>query len=112
MVISLLVATRLCNRYGYEFIIRVCALIFAVAPLVSIFSFNIYTFVIFSIIIPGSMFALSSVPILNCMWTQFPKSKNKITAILVIMFGIGGIVWNFVFMHMINPTNEDATVEK
>jgi hypothetical protein len=39
------------------------------------------------------------------MWKQFPSSKNKVTALLVIAFGIGGIIWNFLFMHMINPTN-------
>jgi hypothetical protein len=51
------------------------------------------------------MFALGSVPILNCMWVQFPKSKNKITATLVVAFGIGTTVWNILFMHMINPNN-------
>ena len=60
---------------------------------------------VFSIIIPCSMFALGSVPILNCMWVQFPKSKNKITATLVVAFGIGSTVWNILFMHMINPNN-------
>lgn len=80
-------------------------MLFFVFPLINILVFNIYTFTICSIIIPGSMFALSSIPILNCMWTQFPQSKNKITAVLVIMFGIGSIVWNLLFMHMINPNN-------
>lgn len=54
------------------------------------------------------MYAMISVPVLNCIWTQFPGSKNKSTAILVIAFGIGGIVWNFLFMNMINPSNEDT----
>lgn len=51
------------------------------------------------------MFALGSVPILNCMWTQFPNSKSKVTAALVVAFGVGSIVWNLLFMHMINPAN-------
>lgn len=54
------------------------------------------------------MFALISIPILNCIWSQFPDSKNKSTAVLVVAFGLGGIVWNFLFMHMINPNNEDT----
>lgn len=74
----------------------------------SYFFFNIYVFTIFSVLIPGSMFALISIPILNCIWNQFPESKNKSTAILVVAFGLGGIVWNFLFMHMINPNNEDT----
>lgn len=57
------------------------------------------------------MFAISSIPILNCMWAHFPNSKNKITSVLVVAFGIGGIVWNLLFMHMINPTNQDASIE-
>jgi hypothetical protein len=28
---------------------------------------------------------------------------------LVIAFGIGGITWNFLFMHMINPLNLPPT---
>lgn len=55
------------------------------------------------------MFALGSIPILNCMWTQFPHSKNKITAALVVAFGVGSITWNLLFMHMINPNNDSAT---
>jgi hypothetical protein len=108
MVIALVFATNLCNRYGYEFVLRVCSFIFFLAPLVNLICFRLDTFVIFSIIIPGSMFALGSVPILNCMWTQFPESKNRITAALVVAFGVGSIVWNLLFMHMINPTNEAA----
>ena len=52
------------------------------------------------------MFAISSIPILNCMWTQFPEAKNKITAVLVVAFGVGSILWNLLFMHMINPLNK------
>ena len=108
MVIALIVATRLCNRFGYVFIIRISCLFLFLSPLTSIFVFSPFTFVLFSIVIPGSAFALSSIPVLNCMWTQFPESKNKVTALLVIAFGLGGIVWNLLFMHMINPNNEPA----
>lgn len=77
-----------------------------ICPLINILTFSIFTFVVFSIIIPGTMFAISSIPILNCMWTQFPEAKNKITAVLVVAFGVGSILWNLLFMHMINPLNK------
>lgn len=105
MIIALIFSTKLCNKFGYQIIIRFCSFIFLITPLTNIFVLNVYTFTIFSIIIPGSMFALGSVPILNSMWTQFPESKNKVTAILVIFFGIGGITWNLIFSHLINPNN-------
>jgi len=45
------------------------------------------------------------------MWAHFPNAKNKVTSVLVVAFGIGGVVWNLLFMHMINPTNQDASIE-
>jgi Na+/melibiose symporter-like transporter len=72
MIISLLFATKLCNKFGYVFIIRLCCIIFFISPLVNLFVFSIYSFIIFCVVIPGSAFALSSIPILNCMWSQFP----------------------------------------
>lgn len=56
------------------------------------------------------MFAISSIPILNCMWVHFPDSKNKVTSALVVAFGIGGVVWNLMSTHMINPNNLDASI--
>lgn len=73
--------------------------------MVSVFWFNFYTFTVFSLIIPGCMFSISSIPLLNCMWAHFPNSKNKVTSVLVVAFGIGAVMWNLIFMHMINPDN-------
>ena len=105
MVGAMLIANRLCKKHGFEFVIRIACVLFLISPLVNLIGFNIYLFTIFSILVPGSMYSLISVPVLNCIWTQFPASKNRATSILVIAFGIGGIVWNFLFMHMINPNN-------
>lgn len=105
MVIALLVANRLCRSWGHERVIRMGCFLFLVAPMASLVDFGIVTFTIFSILIPGTMYSLISIPVLNCIWTQFPSSKNRSTSLLVIAFGLGSIVWNFLFMHMINPQN-------
>jgi hypothetical protein len=72
MMITMLIAIKLCKKYGFEFIIRVACIVFFISPLVNLIGFNIYLFTIFSILVPGSMYALISVPVLNCIWTQFP----------------------------------------
>ena len=45
------------------------------------------------------------------MWSQFPNIKNKITAIVVVSFGIGNLVWNLLFMHLVNPENKEMSVK-
>lgn len=105
MLVAMLFAIKLCNKFGYEFVIRLACFLFFLAPLFNTLIFNLALFVIFSILVPSSMYALISVPVLNCIWTHFPDSKNKITSILVIAFGLGTLTWNFLFMHMINPLN-------
>lgn len=59
---------------------------------------------------PICSFAISSVPIINCLWTQYPKSKNKAMAVAVICFGVGGVIWNYFFTKLVNPQNETTTV--
>lgn len=70
-----------------------------------------YIFIFSSIIIPASMLGMSIVPIMNCIWTQFPDSKNKMTAIIVFFYGAGSMLWNIIFLHQINPLNREATIK-
>lgn len=70
-----------------------------------------YVFIISSIIIPASMLGMSIVPILNCIWTQYPESKNKMTALLVFAYGAGTMIWNIILLHQINPLNREATIK-
>lgn len=101
----ILLATKLSDRFGYETVIRICAIIFLLSPLVIYYKFTFYTLVIFCFFLPSSAFAISSIPVLNVLWTQFPKAKNMVTAIATISFGLGGVFWNFMFTLYVNPLN-------
>ena len=61
-------------------------------------------------IVPTTAFTISMVPIFYCLWTQFPLDKNKVTSLAVVCFGLGGIIWNYLFMILVNPNNEKATI--
>ena len=103
MIIGMLMSPYLCNRFGFIFITRVCAFVFLISPLIMNINFSMYVFVFFCLVLPTLAFAVCTIPVLNCIWTQFPNSKNKITSVVVFAYGLGFLIWNLVFMYMVNP---------
>jgi hypothetical protein len=55
--------------------------------------------------LPFVSFAISTIPVINCLWTRFKDMKNKATAIAVISYALGGILWNYLFTLAVNPKN-------
>lgn len=74
------------------------------------FWFSTFVLNVFCVLIPVSAYSISSIPIINCLWTQFPKDKNKATSAAVICFGAGGAMWNYLFTLYVNPENETTVV--
>jgi MFS family permease len=66
-------STKLSDKFGYENIIIICSLIFVLSPMVIIFKFNFTTMVLCCLFLPASGFSISTIPVINCLWTQFPK---------------------------------------
>lgn len=54
-------------------------------------------------LIPISAYAVSTIPVINALWTQYPKSKNKVTSITVVFFSIGAAFWDYLFTKSVNP---------
>jgi Na+/melibiose symporter-like transporter len=102
---AVLASTRLTKRFGYKRVVRVCSFIFATAPFIINFNMNLVTLGLCYILIPVSCFAISSIPILNCLWSQFPNDLNKISGLAVLFFSVGMIFWNMIFLHFTNPDN-------
>jgi hypothetical protein len=67
--------------------------------------FNLYTLLIFGMLLPTTAFSISTIPVINCLWTRFKYMKNKATAIAVVCFTIGGMFWNYMFTLSVNPNN-------
>jgi hypothetical protein len=108
---TVLMSTRLAKRFGYKLVVRVCSFIFALTPFIINFSMNLVTLGLCYILIPVSCFAISSIPILNCLWSQFPNDLNKISGLAVLFFALGMIVWNLIFLQFTNPGNESAVID-
>lgn len=64
-----LLATRFSAYIGYKRIIRACAIIFTISPFVLNLSLNFYTLGIFFLFLPMLCFAVSAIPIINCLWS-------------------------------------------
>jgi MFS family permease len=103
--LAVLISTRLSAIFGYKRVIRVCALIFALSPYLINLGLNEVTLGLFYLFIPITCFAISSIPILNCLWSQFPNDLNKISGLAVLFFALGMIVWNLIFLGLTNPHN-------
>ena len=110
MSIIILIAPALSNRFGYEFVIKVCAFVFLLSPQALNFGDSLILITVFAILLPATAFAVSTIPIFNCMWTQFPLNKNTITSLAVTCFAVGTIFWNFLFTIIVNPHNLDTEI--
>ena len=75
-----------------------------ISPLFGLIN-NLYAFIFGILILPACMFSIVTVPTLSCIWTQFPESKSKVTAVTAIALGLGTAMWNSIFTHSINPDN-------
>ena len=105
MAICMLVTTKLINIFGEENIMRIGSLIFMLSPLIPLLIKNFYAFVIFVLILPASIVAIITIPALRCLWSQYPNSKSKVTALVAIASGVGTAVWSPIITKLVNPDN-------
>lgn len=114
-LVPLLITVPIANPFsrwiGYQNAIRICALLFFLSPMVINLVFNTLIFTIFWMIIPITCFCMSGIPLINCLWTQFPKDLNKVSGLAILMFSVGIIVWNLLFMMAVNPDNAPASLD-
>lgn len=64
----------------------------------------------FLVVLPGSAFSISAIPLLNIVWGHFPAHRHKVTSILIFFFSLSGILWNYLFVMLVNPKNKQATI--
>jgi len=107
-----LLATRFSSYLGYKTVIRICAVLFTLMPLVLNFKFNFVTLAVFFVFFPITCFSLSAIPIINCLWSQFPKDLNKVSGAAILFFSLGMITWNIIFFKVVNPDNLKADIDE
>lgn len=103
--IILLLSTRICDALGYVKTIKLCSLIFTISQFGIYFNFSLLVFVIFTLIIPISCLSVSLIPTMNLLWSHFHRRKSVCTALNLVFMGIGTIIWNILFIHLVNPHN-------
>ena len=106
-----LLAMKFSRYFGYKTLIRICAVLFTVVPLLLNIKFNMVTMAIFFLFIPMMCFSLSAIPIINCLWSQFPKDLNKVSGAAILFFSLGMITWNIIFFKVVNPNNLEAEID-
>lgn len=104
----MLVTSKLISRFGEENVMRIGSLIFMLSPLIALVIRNFYAYVIFVLILPASIVAIITIPALRCLWSQYPNSKSKVTALIAIASGVGTAVWNPIITKLVNPNNESV----
>jgi len=104
-VFAMLIATTLAKIFGYKTVIRVCGLIFALVPYIINIKINLFVLGFCFLLVPISCLSISSVAVLNCLWSQFSKHLNKVSGIAVLSFSLGSIVFNLLFVTFTNPNN-------
>jgi hypothetical protein len=109
--LSVLLASRLSRFIGYKNLISGCAIIFSITPLVINIKMNLVILAVCYLLVPICCFSISSIPILNCLWSQFPQHLNKVSGAAVLFFSLGMITWNLIFMAICNPKNLSARID-
>jgi len=108
---AVLAANPFARLVGYKSAVRIAALLFILSPMVLNYVFNKITFTIFWIVLPLVAFCLGAIPVLNCLWTQFPRDLSKVSGLAVLFFSLGMIFWNLVFLFIANPNNIKAEID-
>jgi MFS family permease len=103
-----LMATKMANKFGYEFVVRMCAVVFMVSPMMINYVKGIVGFVVFYMVLPGAAFAISTIPLLNILVTQFPKYRTRVNSLLIIFLGVSTFVTNLIFSILVNPHNKKS----
>ena len=102
---AMLSSTTLSRKFGYKAVIKICAIVFSTVPWVLHIKLTTLTLSICYLLIPISCITIASVPVLNCLWSQFPQHLNKVSGIAVLFFALGAIVFNLLFTFLANPEN-------
>jgi MFS family permease len=105
VILCLFISTTIANKIGYLLLIRICAIIYFIFPLVSFFNFSLVVFVICLMIAPTCAFTLSLIPLFNCLYSYYGTNKNLVTGLVIGSFSLGAIIWNLIATILINPDN-------
>lgn len=102
---AMMASTTLARKFGYKRVIKICGIIFALTPFIINIKISTFTLGFCYLLIPVSCISISSVSVLNCLWSQFPGHLNKVSGSTVLFFSLGAIAFNLIFASVANPNN-------
>lgn len=65
---------------------------------------------IFLFTIPITVISISFVPLYNCLWEYYSQIKSTVTGYALVCYGVGGSLFNVVFLNIANPQNFSANM--
>jgi Na+/melibiose symporter-like transporter len=71
MACLVIFSTKLSNKFGFTFVIKICSIIFLLSQFIAYMFFRLPTMVLFLLIIPISSLSISIIPMYNCLWSYF-----------------------------------------
>ena len=106
----MLLSVKIAEKVGYEIIIRIASILYPLGIFLSGFTSSFGAFAFFYLAFSLTSFSLSTLPILNCLFTHFTAHSGKVSALAFFFNGIAGTIFSAVAYAMINPDNLKATI--
>jgi len=102
---AMMASTTLSKKFGYRNVIKTCGFAFAILPFLINIKLTTFTLGLFYLMVPIACLSVASVPVLNCLWSHFPKHLNKVSGSAVLFFAVGTVCFNLLFTFLVNPNN-------
>ncbi|EGR30235.1 major facilitator superfamily protein, putative [Ichthyophthirius multifiliis] len=111
MIIITLFSLQVCEKYGFEKIIKITMIINPICVLIGSYQKNFYIFAAFNTLISSISFGITAMPMLYCLWSHFPSKTGNTTGIALASFGLATFFYSLIVTFIVNPQNLPANIE-
>ena len=105
VAVCLAISIKVAHCVGFVKLIRYCAVVYLLVPLLMFIDFNFVMFLVCDVVIAASVYALTLPPLFHCLYSHCSEYKSMATGIVIGSFSLGAIFWNIVITLVINPDN-------
>lgn len=109
---GMLFSVRIAEKIGFGRLIKITAYTYSAGIILSILYKNLIFFLIFYVGVAVTSEALTSIPVMVCLWSHFNKKNGKVTGLLICMSCLSQLMFSYIAVAMINPHNEKGVPYK
>ena len=107
---AMLFSANLSERLGHVRFIRLTVLVYLVLLFFASLARNVVQFLILYVGVSYTAFSFYTIPVINCVWSHFPKLSGRVTGYAFLCHQLSAFVYSFVLTALMNPRNEAADV--